>query len=192
MKRLLLLIACGFVSACGGTTTVFTTGPIVTDPSIAPSGNQGVSIVELNPDDVIVPIAPPSGAEASGDLNADFASLINDVRLETGAGALTFDARLGSAAQDYAQLMLDRNHFGHVGPDGSLFTERVAATGYQFSSLRENIAAGQPDVNTVFAAWQGSEGHRDNNLATDVEDFGLGFAQDGGNNRWVLILGSEG
>lgn len=178
MTRFALLAAVSALAACGGTTTSFNSS----DP---------VAIVDLNPSDVIVPLAPEELKTPSADINNDFNSLINGARLETGVGSVSFDARLGSAAQDYAELMIERNHFGHVGPDGSIFTERVAATGYDFTSLRENIAAGQRSVDSVFAAWQGSDGHRANNLAGDVDDFGLGFAQDGSDTRWVLILGSE-
>ena len=205
MKKIVILATFGVVAACGGTTTSFVTDgaptraetptALTTDDAPISDGtiNQGVSIVELDPNDIIVPIAPSANpTQADAPVNTEFASLINSARFDTGAGLVSFDARLGTAAQDYAQLMLDENHFDHVGPDGSLFTERVAVTGYDFTSLRENIAAGQQDVDSVFNAWQRSDGHRANNLATDVDDFGLGFARDGSDTRWVLILGSEG
>ena len=180
MTRLAILLMCTGLAACGGgTTTSFQSS----DP---------VTIVGFEPDDVIVPLVPTNLTAVETNITTDFGSLINGVRLTEGAGILTFDDRLGSAAQDYAQVMLDENHFGHIGPDGSLFTERVAATGYEARALRENIAAGHQNTEAVCTAWQNSEGHRLNNLAGDVDDFGIGFAQDGSDTRWVLVLGSEG
>lgn len=178
MKRLVLLAACSALGACGGTQTRFIS-------------DVPVNIVGLDPNAVIVPIDQSDLTPPSGDINDDFDTLINGVRFDAGSGPVAFDARLGSAAQDYAELMLETNHFGHVGPDGSRLQDRVAATGYDYAVLRENIAGGEPNVGAVFNAWQGSELHLANNLAGDVEDFGLGFASEGRNNRWVLILGSE-
>lgn len=194
MTRIALLAAISMLAACGGTTTVTSfssSAPVPISGGTPLTSNDPVSIVGLEPDDVIVPLAPDEFNTPSADINSDFNTLINGARLASDVGPLSFDARLGSAAQDYAELMLERNHFGHIGPDGSVFTARVAATGYDFTSLRENIAAGQQSVGSVFTAWQGSDGHRENNLAGDVDDFGLGFAQEGSDTRWVLILGSE-
>lgn len=193
MKRFIALAFTLTLAACGGTTTVYTTGAPVPAGNVDPTiSDTGVNVVGFDPDEITVVVAPGPQTAPDANVNADFQTLINGVRLDVGTGPLAFDARLGSAAQDYAELMLETDHFGHVGPDGSEFTERVAATGYAFTALRENIAAGQPNVTAVFDAWQGSDGHRANNLATDVDEFGLGFARDGSDNRWVLILGSEG
>lgn len=188
MNKLAIIMMCTGLAACGGTTTSFQSS----DPVASFQSSDPVAIVGLNTNDVVVPLSATDLTAVETDITNDFGSLINGARLSEGSGLLTFDDRLGSAAQDYAQLMLDENHFGHIGPDGSEFTDRVAATGYNFTSLRENIAAGHQNTDAVFTAWQNSEGHRVNNLADDVDEFGIGFAQDGSDTRWVLVLGSEG
>lgn len=179
---------CTSLAACGGSTSSsFEPIEQVDSTTIAP-----VDIAATDADDVTMPLIATDLTSVDIDITNDFGSLINGVRLSEGSEILTFDDRLGSAAQDYAQLMLDENHFSHVGPDGSTFTDRVDAVGYEYTSLRENIASGHRDTDAVFTAWQNSEGHRNNNLAGDVDDFGIGFAEDGSGTRWVLILGSEG
>lgn len=178
MKRLAIMAACTALAACGGTTTVFAVDPTVN------LGGQ-------NPNSVLVPLPSSSDFVSSGDINVDYERLINNVRLETSAGLLSFDSRLGDAAQDYAEVMLAANHFSHVGPDGSTLQARVDATGYNWATLRENISAGDQNAEVVFNRWQASPGHRVNNLATDVDEFGLGFAENGSDNRWVLVLGRE-
>jgi uncharacterized protein YkwD len=190
MKELGIFLMCTSLAACGGSTSSSSSfEPIeqVESTTVAP-----VNIAAIDADDVTMPLIATDLTSVDIDITNDFGSLINGVRLSEGSEILTFDDRLGSAAQDYAQLMLDENHFSHVGPDGSTFTERVDAVGYEYTSLRENIASGHRDTDAVFTAWQNSEGHRNNNLADDVDDFGLGFAEDGSGTRWVLILGSEG
>jgi uncharacterized protein YkwD len=179
---------CTSLAACGGSTSSFE--PIQQVDSITA---DDVAIAAIDAvDDVTMPLIATDLTSVDIDITTDFGSLINGVRLTEGSEILTFDDRLGSAAQDYAQLLLDEDHFDHIGPDGSTFTERADAVGYEYTTLRENIASGHQDTDAVFAAWQNSEGHRNNNLADDVEDFGLGFAEDGSGTRWVLILGSEG
>ena len=179
---------CTSLAACGGSSTSTSTSTFEpSEPVLNP-----LSSVAVAENEVIAPNPDIALTSVDMSMTDDFGSLINGVRLTAGSEIVTFDDRLGSAAQDYAQLMLDEGHFGHIGPDGSTFTERVAVTGYNYTSLRENIALGYRDTDSVFTAWQNSEGHRINNLAGDVDEFGLGFAEDGSSTRWVLILGSEG
>lgn len=198
MVKFSAVVACVALTGCGGSSSGI---PIVQSPptssgvQIAPIENipssQPATLSDPKPGPVLVPVPVSNPPSADTVINADYASLINGVRLGNGVGIVSFDARLGTAAQDYADQMLSEGTFSHVGSDGSTLGSRARAAGYGFSSLRENIASGQQSVGSVFNSWQNSPGHRANNQSGDVEDFGLGFARDGSNTRWVLVLGSQ-
>jgi uncharacterized protein YkwD len=68
--------------------------------------------------------------------------------------------------------MVANNYFSHTGSDGSSMATRVNATGYAWSSLGENIAAGYSGIDAVLAGWMASDGqyHR-NGFFDDLRDF---------------------
>ncbi len=104
---------------------------------------------------------------------------------------MTFDARLGRAAQGHANDMLANNYFSHTGLNGSSPGDRITAQGYRWRTYGENIARGQQDEAAVLNAWQNSSGHRANNENRNFEDFGLAKAGSGSNKYWVLVLATE-
>jgi uncharacterized protein YkwD len=75
------------------------------------------------------------------------------------AAALTWHNLLAQAAAGHSQDMASHNLFSHTGSDNSTLGDRVSATGYAWSSLGENIAAGQTSVNQVVDGWIASPGH---------------------------------
>ena len=121
----------------------------------------------------------------------NFASLLNGARAGVGAGAVSYDARLGSAALAHAEDMRANNYFSHTGRNGSTPGDRIRAAGYNWRTYGENIARGQQTEEEVFQAWQNSDGHRRNNLNPNFEDFGLAKAGSGSNKYWVLLLATE-
>jgi len=123
--------------------------------------------------------------------DASFAELINGVRMTAGADPLTFNSQLNTAAQRHAKDMVDNDYFSHRSQDGRTLSDRVAATGYAFTALGENIARGQRNEQEVLDGWQKSDGHRANNLNPDFEEFGLGRSGSGSDTRWVLVLGAQ-
>lgn len=120
---------------------------------------------------------------------------VNDLRSKAGVHPLALCNRLDDSAQGYAQLMLDRNYFGHTGPDGTQPWDRMSAAGYQWKGAAENIAAGQRGVAAVMAAWQNSPGHLENMLNPSFRHIGFGYAF-GGNGTyrtyWVQNFGYGG
>ena len=89
--------------------------------------------------------------------------------------ALTLSATLTKAAAAQAADMAANNYMGHRGSDGSEVGERVTRTGYRWSSVGENVAAGQPDAETVVKAWLDSPGHCENIMGPQFREMGVAF-----------------
>jgi uncharacterized protein YkwD len=100
----------------------------------------------------------------------------NAARRDAGRPPLRVDRALERAAQAYAETMLRRSHYGHVGPDGSRPIDRARAAGYRPAAIAENIARGQHAVAEVMSGWLASPGHRRNLLDPDYADAGFGLA----------------
>jgi uncharacterized protein YkwD len=101
---------------------------------------------------------------------------VNAIRARAGRAPVTLDARLSRAALAHSTDMLNSGRLGHTGSDGSDPGRRIARAGYAWRSYRENVGAGYPDLRQAMAGWMSSPGHRDNILAADVTQIGLGFA----------------
>lgn len=136
-------------------------------------------------------VASPTTAPTTAPAMTTFAEMLNGARAGTGAGAVTYDARLGQAAQVHADDMLANGYFSHTGSDGSNAGDRIRAAGYVPRAWGENIARGQQSEAEVFQAWEDSPGHRANNHNPNFEDFALSKAGSGSNLYWVLVFASE-
>ncbi|GAA4830214.1 hypothetical protein GCM10023201_17380 [Actinomycetospora corticicola] len=124
--------------------------------------------------------APAVGKGPAGRVLA----LVNAARAEAGCGAVAGNAALDRAAADYAVLMARTGTFSHTGPDGSDFSERVRAAGYDDPG-GENIAQGQTSAHEVMTDWMNSPGHRRNILDCSFRTLGVGEASD----YWVQEFG---
>jgi uncharacterized protein YkwD len=117
---------------------------------------------------------------------------INAVRAAAGVAPLEPCPALRRSAQEYAMLMSTRDHFGHVGPDGSQPQERMRRQGYLWNAVGENIAAGQRSVADVAAAWERSAGHYANLVNPAYRHVGLGHWSAAGSrygDYWVQDFG---
>jgi len=106
------------------------------------------------------------------------------------AAALRWNDRLTTAALGHAQDMIAKGFFGHTGSNGSSVADRVRNAGYDWSTVAENIAAGQPTVVRVVDAWMNSEAHCANVMNATVEEVGIACVYNPGNlsNYWVMDL----
>ena len=59
-------------------------------------------------------------------------------------GAVAWSDALTLAAYGHSKDMADRNYFDHTSLDRRVLSDRINATGYAWSSIGENIAAGYP------------------------------------------------
>lgn len=100
----------------------------------------------------------------------------NAERANHGLRPLTVDARLTRAAQAHSDDMVRRAFFAHESPDGSQVWDRARAAGYSYSTIAENIAAGQRTAADVVHGWMHSPGHRANILKPELTQIGVGRA----------------
>ena len=134
--------------------------------------------------------APDSGQPAPGACGNDFESqvfaLVNQERQKAGKQPFLCDQKAVAVAHGYSQVMCDKNHFSHTGPDGSSPFQRMQKGGIQFSSAGENIAAGQATPAEVMNSWMNSSGHRANILG-NYKYYGGGYVPcaGGGGGGWL-------
>ena len=111
------------------------------------------------------------------------------------AGALAWNGLLTQAAQGHTQDMVTANFFSHTGSGGSTLTSRVNATGYLWSALGENIAAGYSGIDAVMAGWMASDGHCANLMNSNFTEVGLvcinGTSANTYGNYWTMDLGKS-
>jgi uncharacterized protein YkwD len=90
--------------------------------------------------------------------------------------------------------MVALNFFSHTGSSGGTVGSRATAAGYIWSTVGENIAAGQPDMASVVAAWMASPGHCANIMNNRFRDIGLVCVSGNANNTyrtyWTMTLGA--
>eukprot|EP00644_Phytophthora_capsici_P001739 jgi/Phyca11/107744/e_gw1.14.304.1 len=100
---------------------------------------------------------------------------VNQERASRGLPALCTNKKLQDAAQRHSDDQAQNNYMDHTGTDGTNMADRITEAGYDWGSVAENIAAGQPDVESVMRTWMNSPGHRENILG-DYTMFGTAYA----------------
>ena len=137
------------------------------------------------------------------DFRASLLSRINQVRARGadcgadgvfGAAApLAWNDRLTLAAEGHSQDMAAKNFFSHTSADGRTLADRINASGYVWSSVGENIAAGYAGVNAVMDGWIASPGHCANLMNAGFAEVGVvcvpGIAGDTYPTYWTMDLG---
>lgn len=109
---------------------------------------------------------------------------LNDLRRAQGLDRVSVSRPAERAALDAAQTMARRGQMVH----GDFLT-RVRRNGVE-GGAAENIARGQPDVDTVMSVWIRSAGHRKNMLG-DFDHVGVAVARNpSGDGRpyWAMVL----
>jgi uncharacterized protein YkwD len=108
------------------------------------------------------------------------------------AAALTWNAQLATAAYGHSRDMADNNYFSHDSLDGRTMADRIDATGYAWSTIGENIAAGYGSVQSVVSGWMASDGHCANLMNPRFTEFGLACARNDASQYriyWTQNLG---
>lgn len=110
------------------------------------------------------------------------------------APALRWNAPLTQASLVHSDDMVAANFFSHTGSTGLSAGQRATAAGYVWSTWGENIAAGQPTVAAVVAAWVASDGHCANLMNPGMRDIGMACVSGTANNAyrsyWTMTLGA--
>lgn len=156
------------------------------------SAGSSAPIAGAVPAGVLAPavrIAPPPPPDPGmSPAMAGLLGLVNAERAARGLAPMTFDARLGAAAQAHSEDQVRRREMSHIGADGSDVASRVDRVGYAWRSVAENVAYGYATSEAVMAGWMASEGHRRNILSANVH-IGMGLAVDAdGRLYWTLVF----
>ncbi|ETI34614.1 hypothetical protein L914_18147 [Phytophthora nicotianae] len=101
---------------------------------------------------------------------------VNKERAAVGLPSLCMNTKLQSAAQKHSNDMAANNFMSHTGSNGSSMSQRITASGFKWTAIAENVAAGQKDVTAVMKAWMNSAGHKKNILGSKYKMFGCGYA----------------
>lgn len=104
---------------------------------------------------------------------------------------LAWNDALFSAAARHSTDMAVNNYFSHTGLDGRSASQRIAAEGYAWSWVGENIAAGQTSVSTVMSGWLASAGHCANIMRAEYKHVGVSCVQRSGTTYgryWTMTL----
>jgi uncharacterized protein YkwD len=132
-------------------------------------------------------------AQSIGSVEEQVVRLTNARRAEAGCPPLTISDRLSSSARGHSRDMADNDFFNHIGSDGSTAFDRMARSGYRYTSAAENIAAGFADAESVVTAWTNSPGHRENMLNCSLREVGVGYAYGAGSqygHYWTQDFGT--
>jgi uncharacterized protein YkwD len=129
------------------------------------------------------PFAAPS-ADAGDTVANDMLRLVNAARAEpqhcgrsimAAAAPLRLNALLSRAALTHAQDMLRYSYFEHAGHDGSSPALRIAATGYRYRIVGENIALGPETPQEAVRGWMSSPGHCQNIMDARFAEMGVAY-----------------
>lgn len=159
------------------TRTLTVPPPPPTTPTQTPKHTASFTPPQASTATTTPPIAscPLSGNSA---YEATLLNLINQARNDNGLASLTLRNPLTAAARVHSADMACNNFISHTGSDGSRPADRVAAQGYSFTWIGENIYAGGGSYNApeqAFTWWMNSTPHRENILGANYQSIGIGY-----------------
>ena len=137
---------------------------------------------------------PVVSTQFMNDLEEAVLDIVNAERANAGCGPVQAERFLHQAARLHSQDMADNNYFSHTGLNGSRFSDRARAAGYQGFPAGENIAAGYNSAQAVMAGWMSSSGHRRNILNCSHTHIGIGQADNNSSRYgryWTQVFGQE-
>jgi uncharacterized protein YkwD len=133
---------------------------------------------------------PPGSAPAVGQDKDKFMlskeeqqllDLTNQERKKAKLPPLKANAVLCKVARAHSANMAKQGKMEHK-LDGKDVFARLTAAAYDYAVAGENLARGEDSLEDVVAEWMKSKGHRENILADDFTEIGLGLAK-AGNGR---------
>jgi uncharacterized protein YkwD len=106
--------------------------------------------------------------------------------------AVSWNSKLFNAAAAHSADMATYNYFSHTSLDGRLFSQRLAAAGYTWSAIGENIAAGTGTVAQAMSGWINSPGHCANIMSGNFTEVGMACVSSSTSayrTYWTMDLG---
>ena len=136
---------------------------------------------------------------ASNEFDQNILKLVNIERTTRGLDPLSIDRQLDQAANLHNDEMVRADMMSHQLPGEASLGDRVRATGYSWTRVGENIAAGYTTPEAVVEAWMNSTGHKENILNPEFTHIGIGyeFAPDNNNALndfdvyWTQVFGAN-
>jgi len=127
---------------------------------------------------------PSVTADVAGE-EAQLLDLINQERASRNIATLNLHPSLFQVAKNYSREMMEHSFLSHVSQvDGSTIWDRIRRSGYYDGYqgqivIRENIAliSGPAAAVVAHQSLMNSEGHRENLLASDVNEIGIGITE---------------
>lgn len=175
-----LLVSAIFLTACGGGGGGGSSSSSESDHSSAVASSSEASpesqAGEENVESIVI-----GGCEVD-QYQAEMLEKVNAARASArscgseqfaAAEPLAYNCPIEGAASRHSNDMASNNFFSHTGSDGLRVGARVTATGYEWSVVGENIAAGYDDVGTVVEAWLDSPGHCRNIMDSRFTQFAV-------------------
>ena len=112
--------------------------------------------------------------------------LVNEIRVQNGLSALTYNWELSRVARYKSQDMVDNRYFFHTSPTYGTPFQMIRSFGLSYRSAGENIAYGQRTPQAVVNAWMNSSGHRANILSSSYTQIGVGYVANG--HYWTQMF----
>ncbi|MFN2187495.1 MAG: LysM peptidoglycan-binding domain-containing protein [Candidatus Promineifilaceae bacterium] len=140
---------------------------------------------------LILSQAEQSTADAQSDPAAAIFQLINEYRSSLGLPPFQYNGALASAALGHASWMAANTSYTHYGAGGSSPQSRATAAGYP-GYVVENIVGGTnmtPNQGLIW--WQNSPIHLNTLVSSRYYEAGTGFATNGTQNMYVLVVGRQ-
>jgi uncharacterized protein YkwD len=134
---------------------------------IDPSGETG--------EENATPPKTGCGEQANAGYESEMLDLINAHRAKNGLPKLKLDDQLTAAARKHSADMACNAYTGHIGLDGSNWNDRVAAQGYDYVYVVENIYYGGGAGDAV-RWWVSDRPHEENLLDPGATEIGIGHA----------------
>jgi len=120
-------------------------------------------------------------------IEAELLEGTNAIRRRAKLKPLVTNARLTEVARRHSQDMRDNGFVGHVSPTTGRPTDRLQAAKVLHLVVRENVAQAY-STEEALRELMGSPAHRENILATDVTQLGIGVAVDrSGTTPFMLV-----
>jgi uncharacterized protein YkwD len=140
-----------------------------------------------------VPTSTPVTTTQTPTFESQVITLVNKERAANGLAPLVQNAALSRAASSYASVMASTDCMAHTCGPVPNFADRDVQAGYTpWTTLAENVAAGQQTPDAVVAAWMNSPGHRANILNAAFRDIGVGVAKGGSYGiYWAQEFGAQ-
>lgn len=187
--KAVFLIGCGLLSLGG-----FLASPaIATELSSTVAIKPQVQTLAVNSENKIKNTNKISQNSSFVNFETQLLRLTNLERQKRGLAPLKLSAQLSRAAQLHGTDMAKNNYFSHTGRNGSNLGDRAKASGYKYSRVGENIAAGRSTAEGTMKQWMNSAGHRANILNPKFTEIGFGYANTP-NSRyqhyWVQVFGT--